>query len=81
MAPGILFTLYLIILPFSNPLNLGKLLGNDKLNYAGRTDETVKAQRRLLTGNPGGDLAGSVLGKIKTGDVVIGPVKRQGYKW
>lgn len=34
----------------SDPLVLGKLLW---LNYAGRTDETVKAQRRLSTGNPG----------------------------
>jgi hypothetical protein len=39
-----------ILLFSSDPLNLGKLLG---LNYAGRTDETVKAQRRLSTGNPG----------------------------
>lgn len=39
-----------VILLFSSvPLVLGKLLWD----YAGRTDETVKAQRRLSTGNPG----------------------------
>jgi hypothetical protein len=41
-----------ILLLLSDPLDLGKLLW---LNYAGRTDETVKAQQRLLTGNPGMD--------------------------
>lgn len=54
MAPGDSFHPVILLLS-SDPLDLGKLLW---LNYAGRTDETVKAQRRLLNreSRDGGDI-------------------------